>query len=173
VAFATAAAALYLAVCFALAAAAKLRDFAMFAVTVSEIAPRLPPRGTAAFVLVAESIIAVAVGGGLVVGSNACLAAGATLAIASAALFAGAIGMVLRRGDAVACNCFGGDEAIRPASLFGPALVTIAGLIVVSGGAWPSSFAVWIASCAAGVYLLVAQRLLPLVRSSKRMSRSR
>lgn len=172
-AFATAVAALYLVNCFTLAAASKLRDFASFAATVAEIAPRLPARGTAGLVIAVESAVALTIGGGVVLGANTCAARGGVLAIASAVLFAGAIGIVLRRGNVVACNCFGGNEAIRPASLFGPGLVAVAGLIVVSGGVWPSSPAGWIASGAAGVYLVIAQRLLPLLGAGKYRSRSR
>lgn len=170
-AFATAVAALYLVTCFTLAAAAKFRDFAMFAATVAEIAPQLPARGTAGIVVAVECLVALTIGGGLIMGSNTCVAAGGAVAAASAVLFAGAIVIVLRRGDAVACNCFGGNEAIGPASLFGPALVAIAGLFVVVGDAWPSSPAVWVVSSAAGVYLMIAQRLLPLLHSSNYVSR--
>lgn len=170
--FVTAAAALYLVSCFTLAAAAKLRDFPIFAATIAEIAPWLPARGTAGLVIAVESVVALTIGGGVFMGSNTCVAGGGVLAIASAVLFAGAIGIVLRRGNVVACNCFGGNEAIRPASLFGPGFIVIAGLLAVSGGIWPTSPAAWIVSGAAGVYLVIAQRLLPLLRPSRHALRS-
>lgn len=142
----------------------------MFAATVTDIAPWLPARGTAGLVIATECIVALMIGGGLAIGSNTSVAVGGALAVGSAVLFAGAIAMVLRRGDAVACGCFGDHETIGPSSLLGPGLVAVAGVVVMIGGAWPTSPAVWIASWAAGIYLVIAQRLLPLVRSREHAS---
>jgi hypothetical protein len=160
-AFLTAAAAVYLVGCFSLAAGAKWRAFPGFAVTIAEVAPFLPARGTAGAVIAIEAVIALAIGGGLAIGSRDLVAIGASLAIGCAFGFAGAIGMVLRRGDPVSCHCFGGESnAISPTSLLGPVAVGIAGLAVARGGTWPASPAVWTASLSAGVYVLIAHLLL-------------
>lgn len=161
-AFATTAAACYLIACFTVAVWAKLRDFTGFAATVAEIAPRLPAPAMAGAVIAVEVVIALTIAIGLAMGSRDWVAVGAMLAVGAGMLFAGAIGAVLRRGDDVACHCFGDDEeAITPASLLGPAMVAIAGLVALRSDAWPASLALWIASAAAGVYLLIAHRLLP------------
>lgn len=170
-AFATTAAACYLIACFALAAWAKLRDFAGFAATVAEIVPALPARAAAGVVIVLESAIALAIGGGMVSGAHIWVVAGATVAIGGAVIFAGAIGAVLRRGDVVACRCFGGDEqTITPASLLGPAIIAAAALIVIRSEVWPASLAVRIASVAAGVHVLIAHRLVLRVASRSHAS---
>lgn len=160
-AFATTAAACYLIACFALAFWAKLRDFTGFAATVAEIVPALPARAVAGVLIMLESVITLAIGAGMMSGLHIWVVAGATLAIGGAAVFAGAIGAVLRRGDAVACRCFGGgDQTITRASLLGPAIIAVAALIAIRGEVWPASLAVRIASAAAGVYMLIAHRLV-------------
>jgi hypothetical protein len=161
VTFVTAGAALYLAACFLVAASAKLHDFAEFATTVEQIAPRLAPRAVAMLVVAAECAVAVSIATGLATGSQGWIRVGGALAIGCAGLFAGAIGVALRSGRPVECNCFGGTaDAITSRSFAGPVLIAAAGAIAVLGNGRPEEASLWIASASAGAYVLIAHRLL-------------
>ncbi|WP_374408558.1 MauE/DoxX family redox-associated membrane protein [Pelagerythrobacter sp.] len=160
-AFLTAAAAIYLIACFGLASAAKLRNFEGFASAIAEVTPFMPARSTAAFIVGVEAVVVVGTGAGLATGSSGWLGLGAMLAMCSAITFAIVVFMVLVRGDAVACRCFGAnDGAITVASLIGPAMIAATGAVVWAAYVPPDNPAVWIASAAAGFYALIAHLLI-------------
>jgi len=118
----------FLGTTFALSFFAKARHFASFVATLHafRLLPTPVVKPAAALILAAELAIL------LLLGSELLLPVGFTIAFWLLLLFTGALAVVLYRGEAASCNCFGATET--PISMTD--LVRNGGLLLVTGLGW-------------------------------------